>query len=524
MKKTYLSLRHIFAIMLLLTTFVISCRKETVQKPVNTEQNATKSLSVANAKAYLDSALKTDATTIKLSSTDGGSSLATFNGFLFWGKAKAFLNSRFEVVEVPVALDYRITNFYKLGGDTSAYDMDTAVAKAAFTRALIYRDSSKKIIDKRIITYIPDKSYLAKNPDPSNNNWLNGMDKKFSGYIEYRNWDNEVNMVIRISGGKPRHLYNVTVQSNAPGILKPQGLKTNSTMSCVIFRVPDLVIVCSNSGSWCSEPRFNGTYSYFQVCQNMDDDDEQFGKNRPPIPPNAERVSDNGSGGGGSSSSSSPTVSNGDIANSIYVDNGKLPIDPKKRVNCFTDGKPASQYKMTIYVDQPLQGSNEPISITKYSGETYKTPNGTLYNVGHTFVGFTKINTDRTSVTQVMGFYPGGGVSIRPDGVVKDDGGHGYSISYTSTVSAVEFNAALQLVVDNESLAHYQLSTVGGINEYNCTDAAIHWMWEANVNVPSGTPNGSLNTSPGQYGQDLRSVSGTNTTPGYAPNSHGDCN
>jgi len=297
--------KHLLILVAFFAVLIYACKKEHVFEN-GQATNAAIKFTVSNAKSYLDSALKTNSTTIKLSGTQGSSKPAAFDGHLFWDKAKAFSTNRFEVVEVPLALDYKETSFYKLGGDTSAYVTDKAVGEAAFARALIYRDSTQKIIDKRIITYIPDKSYLAKNPDPSANNWLNSMDKKFSGYIEYRNWGNEVNMVVRILAGKVVHVYNVSAAPNndAAGV-KTQGLKTND-LTCITYRVGSSVTACF--GGYCSTT-FKG-YEYHTICSSPSDDDN-FNHNRPPMPPaDWQPVYSEGGGGGGGGGGTSTITNN----------------------------------------------------------------------------------------------------------------------------------------------------------------------------------------------------------------------
>jgi len=297
--------KHLLILVAFFAVLIYACKKEHVFENGQTTNVAIK-FTVSNAKSYLDSALKTNSTTIKLYGTQGSSKPAAFDGHLFWDKAKAFLNNRFEVVEVPLALDYKETSFYKLGGDTSAYVTDKAVAEAAFARALIYRDSTQKIIDKRIITYIPDKSYLAKNPDPSGNNWLNSMDKKFSGYIEYRSWNNEVNMVIRILAGKVVHVYNVSAAPNndAAGV-KTQGLKTND-VTCITYRIPASATVTTVNGTYYAD--YTGA-RYCTICSSPSDDDN-FNHNRPPMPPADWVPVYDGLGGGGGSTGGGQTITN----------------------------------------------------------------------------------------------------------------------------------------------------------------------------------------------------------------------
>ncbi len=509
MKKTYFSSRHIFVFMLLLVVLIYGCRKELTQKTVNAEQNPSKTLSVANAKSYLDSALKINSVNIKLASSDSSSGTQTFTGYLFWDKAQSFLTKNFEVVEIPAALDYRKVNFYKLGGDTSNYITDKTVAEAAFTRVLIFRDSTRKVMDKRIITYIPDKSYLAKNVNPSAKNWINSIDKDYSGYIEYRTWKNMPYLVLRLINGKVKANYNLTPQNNSTNLVT-QGLKTNS------FVCDEITVDVIRTGWYGGSIVYQGVIGTesFVSCSEVPD-------GYSPEPTFDGGGTSSGGGGGGTTS---PTISDADIANATYVDDGKPPIDPTKYINCFTDGKTANEYKLTLYIDQPIHGQNDWWSLDGY-GEKFISANGIKFDVGHAFVGFQKINTDNTSVTQVMGFYPNPR-SISADGVIKNDGGHPFDVSYTVTVSAAQFQAALSNVIYDNGFSMYTLSAyqLNTHSEYNCTDAAIQWMRNASVTMPASTNRGIFVNSPGDYGQALKNLNGANTTAGNAPISHGACN
>lgn len=353
--------------MALFALLIYACKKEHVFEN-GQATNAAIKFTVSNAKSYLDSTLKTNSTTIKLSGTQGSSKPAAFDGHLFWDKAKAFLNNRFEVVEVPLALDYKETSFYKLGGDTSAYITDKAVAEASFARALIYRDSSNKIIDKRIITYIPDKSYLAKNANPAESNWLNSMDKKFSGYIEYRNWGNEVNMVVRILAGKVVHVYNVSAAPNndAAGV-KTQGLKTND-VTCITYRIPASSTVTTVNGTYYAD--YTGA-RYCTICSSPSDDDN-FNHNRPPMPPADWQPVYGAVGGGGGSNGGNTTPS--------YIITVDTSIKHNPKLNCINDKlavntvyndfikkfKDNSTYNLLIKAE-PI--NSDDLGVTTYDGK-----------------------------------------------------------------------------------------------------------------------------------------------------------
>ncbi len=224
--------------------------------------------------------------------------------------------------------------------------------------------------------------------------------------------------------------------------------------------------------------------------------------------------------GGGGGATITPT----DIAEAIPEADPKPKIDPASYIKCFTDGKTASSYKLTIYVDQPIPGHNDQWSTdvnVAGGGIKFITPGGQTLNVGHTFVGFEKNNTDGTSVKQVMGFYPGG-LGISSKAIIKDDSGHPYNVSYALNVNAGQFNAALARLSQDNATSNYTLSNMIG-TERNCTDAAISWMTVAGATLPSQS-RGSFSNTPGDFGQVLKNLSGATTTTGAAPQSHGPCN
>lgn len=198
--------------------------------------------------------------------------------------------------------------------------------------------------------------------------------------------------------------------------------------------------------------------------------------------------------------------------------------DPKKVTNlqklldCFNDNKTASSYKLTLYIDQPFAGSAAPARIsTPYStGQRFTGSNGIALDVGHAFVGFEKINTDGSTVRQVLGFYPGGSPLVS-NGMIKNDEGHSYDVSYTITVSSSQFNTALYDLNETFNGGQYNL------RYNNCTDEAKGWMNSAGANL-SNVSNAVFRNNPGSYGQYIGSLSTSNSTGGNAPSSTGPCN
>lgn len=84
-------------------------------------------------------------------------------------------------------------------------------------------------------------------------------------------------------------------------------------------------------------------------------------------------------------------------------------------LNCFNDGKDTLNYQFILYVDQPERGE-----------DTVATADPAT--VGHTFFSLVKNNTDGTSVTKTLGFYPEGSdylndpFDLEGPGVFQDNG------------------------------------------------------------------------------------------------------
>jgi len=209
--------------------------------------------------------------------------------------------------------------------------------------------------------------------------------------------------------------------------------------------------------------------------------------------------------------------------------NDRMPkvLDINKYTNCFSDGKIAQDYKLTIFVDQPVPNTNAQVLLTPptYETDTQSGDRGILlrttggqFDVGHTFVSFEKINADGSTVRQTFGFYPDpDGFDAVSKGVIKADGGHGYEVSYEISVSDAQFFAAIQAMTEDSNLAVYK------VWEYNCTDAALRWMNAAGAGLSSISRNLFSNT-PGDFGQALRTNPNADSTGGYGPGGKGPCN
>ncbi|WP_293743677.1 hypothetical protein [uncultured Pedobacter sp.] len=231
---------------------------------------------------------------------------------------------------------------------------------------------------------------------------------------------------------------------------------------------------------------------------------------------------------GGNGGDETGQFSQSDFDLSTYIDDQSVKVnDIKKYTDCFADGKPANSYTLTIYVDQPVANSNSQWIIVPptYQTTTPSPQRGIMIktqtvdlDVGHTFIGFEKNNSDGSNVRQVLGFYPDPDASSTDSkGKIKDNSGHAFDVSYTISVTALQFNQALQAMTSDFNSTNYNLTS------YNCTDAALNWINAAGANLASA-PRGLFNNTPGDFGQVLRNKSNANKNEGYGMSGKGACN
>ncbi|KQB99796.1 hypothetical protein [Pedobacter sp. Hv1] len=288
---------------------------------------------------------------------------------------------------------------------------------------------------------------------------------------------------------------------------------------------PNAVIYLDESGG-CQPPRWtvedlygNGSCSdnswYLSFSEPFESCEYVYVQDPPPLP---------GDGGTGSGGVEPDALTEDNIENALIEETPQDTIKNfNKYLDCFNDGKTAQEYKLTLYVDQPVNGTNKQstlVGAVPANGNLVLVIAGQKFDVGHAFVGFTKINTDGSSVRQVVGFYPRPsnilpGV-IRP-GVLEDNSGHAYDVSYTINVNNIEFTSALAQAKGDFQYGQYN------IFNYNCTDAALKWMNAGGAGLDD-VSRGVFKNTPGDLGQALRSKSGAVTTGGSAVGGKGPCN
>ncbi len=211
-----------------------------------------------------------------------------------------------------------------------------------------------------------------------------------------------------------------------------------------------------------------------------------------------------GGGGGGGSAPSAPVIT---IDQENAEDKSK--IDQKKYTDCFgsvPDGS-TTLYTVTISSDLPTDGHPEIF---------YNWSDG---SPGHAFIELNK-STPYGGVSQDFGFYPTSSYKLLPldnsvslPSKIVDDGGHEYQARYTISVTAAQFQAAINAV--NAARDTYNVGL------YNCTDFALDVFNAAGGgftiprhSIPGFEVDGGSNTPQGLYEkiQSMKNNGAANTT------------
>ena len=457
--------------------------------------------------------------------------------YVMFHLAIAYETEKSTVLEMPVTFDQRIAaiRFPKETRLTSAEKK--LVFANSFSRLAIYKNKRTGKIRHQMINYVPSYAYLKKHNFKVKGNHLGNLDKDFSGYIEFTKWDGTLMHIVEYEEGrKVRGFKNNDIGKVKEGRNVETRGRTTMTIICHQWEIEIWGEVCVGAGGE------DGTA--YQNCQPY-----LFGVQY------GESCHDDGLTGnpcvdfgtdcdneeydpciwyGDCGTATIPTLSSSAIANAVAVADNKPKInDIKKYKDCFTDGKQATSYKMTLYVDQPVAGQADVYKIVMPTGgvvtNPYGVPTGVVFqsvsgnnfDVGHTFVTFEKNNADGSSVRQTLGFYPGGN-PLSSKGVIKDDSGHHADVSFTINVTSQQFEAALQKVESDFNNKDYKLTDALG-TEYNCTDAAISWMNAAGQNF-GNSPTLIFKNTPGSFGQTLRNSPGAYTNPSSGGVGKGPCN
>lgn len=205
------------------------------------------------------------------------------------------------------------------------------------------------------------------------------------------------------------------------------------------------------------------------------------------------------SGGGGLGYN--PDTGNYNLPNITFPGDDNNVVDIHLELNCFLSNPTNYQYKITVYVDQPIANSST---------------SAILSGAGHTFVGFSKTNpvTGQT-IEKLVGFYPQAGkgplstIMNVPSAIHTNDASP-YEVSVTYNVDATHFTNGINAAIGWENRDY-------SLEDFNCTNAAFVVCNAAGVSIPKPvsktrlyTPSGITQdffiNSPAALGQALRSL------------------
>ncbi len=294
--------------------------------------------------------------------------------------------------------------------------------------------------------------------------------KEHNGNILLEALDKTSNTKFIVENNK---VFRIITTNNAGSKISIPKIYANSVnQKTETYELPEVVIIAYRPAV---EINFTSLYWLFNQA-------EAFG----PYYSSFNEGSGGGSGGGGSVSSSDNVVA----APKIYSPD-KPVSDIKEEVKCFTNNS-SSTYNITVNVNQPVPGSREVF-------EPFAT-----FQVGHSYLTLQQINTDGSSITRNLGFYPK--TTVKPGSSTDlstfgDDTNTPFDVSLTITVSGSEFSTVVNNLVGQQSL-NYDL------NSFNCTNSLINALNSININLPGTSSNNLLfsGKNPADLGEDIRGL------------------
>ncbi len=199
-----------------------SCRKDLVNEmPVKPE-------TVQWAKDHFNAVLAVNnGSFVKIASTSASttSNQKPNKKTPWWGRATASKTNLFDFVEVPLFYTRKVITLISRKDDP----IDMEIAKASFDRLIVFKDK-KGNIDQRIVSFIPDKDYLRKHDGDISHNKIDKLDKDFTGYLLYKNWEGKIVNKLRIINGKAKSFSKKTSAISAPIKLNKVASRASNTV------------------------------------------------------------------------------------------------------------------------------------------------------------------------------------------------------------------------------------------------------------------------------------------------------
>ncbi|MCL4641095.1 MAG: hypothetical protein M5Z89_19010, partial [Olivibacter sp.] len=236
-------MRNKFSLIILTLLCLAGCNKD---EPINNNDLYNDQLfSLSVAKKHLDSLLTINDIQLQVN----------------WDQAALATDSTFSFVEVPYTAKEVKYNLYRLNNE----DVNNDLSRAKYSRStlLIYL-SNEGELKTNIITYIPDTSYINDNDRILDQNRFASLDRKFSGYIEYKDILGTPTRLLMIKQGEVKRSFslspgNGTLQPNkkmsngaANGTKITADMQQMTTSNCTPVCMPVFAEVCA--GPACPGP------------------------------------------------------------------------------------------------------------------------------------------------------------------------------------------------------------------------------------------------------------------------------
>jgi len=222
------NLYYLFIIILL-----TACAKEKVARIADLSTD----FELKDVKMYFDSAVVNKKNTLTKQTLDSKSDMVPD-----WSKSDKSRSSQYEVFEIPVSTRDKKLTMYTIG--LSRKQDDILRFKYSFSRMIIYRNING-VVDSKIITYIPDESYINKYSATLSKNLFSALQRNFTGFLEYKNMEGKVTRLLRIESGDVIKDYKIGEES------KTSDRNDRSTMgilSCTTICTPIFGEICAGPG------------------------------------------------------------------------------------------------------------------------------------------------------------------------------------------------------------------------------------------------------------------------------------
>lgn len=151
-----------------------------------------------------------------------------------WNKAYEGSTDSTTFIEVPLAYNRRSSSIIKSQKETIKPEDEKKMLNGSFDRLYITKNKVTGEVTQYIINYLPSLDYLNKHNGDASNNYVNKLDKDFSGLLQYKSWDGTPVLLFKVENGKiVRKFKNFTSQ---------QGKSSNVQAR----------LVCVETEQWCN--------------------------------------------------------------------------------------------------------------------------------------------------------------------------------------------------------------------------------------------------------------------------------